>query len=171
MIGNQDGKIHCTIGIMAHNEEANIGSLLEALLAQNTQEIEIDRIVVVASGCTDRTEEIVESFQADDSRIKLLRQARREGKASAINLMLQNEDNEVIVLQSADTLPVPYAIEALVSPFLNPEIGMVGGHPVPTNPTDNLIGFGVHILWDLHHKISLQRPKMGELIAFRNVFR
>ena len=33
------------------------------------------------------------------------------------------------------------------------------------------MGYVSHLLWRLHHRVSLRRPKMGELIAFRNIFR
>jgi poly-beta-1,6-N-acetyl-D-glucosamine synthase len=163
--------IGCTIGIMAYNEEANISDLFEALLKQETKTVSIDQIIVVASGCTDRTEEIVEDFMRRDKRIILLSQEKREGKSSAVNLLLKNVHSEVIVLESADTLPVPHAIESLVSPFVDPKIGMVGGRPIPTNSINDFMGFGVRLLWDLHHQVSLIKPKMGELIAFRNIFR
>jgi len=42
-----------------YNEEANIGRLLEAIAEQLLDEVEIAEIIVVASGCTDRTEKIV----------------------------------------------------------------------------------------------------------------
>jgi cellulose synthase/poly-beta-1,6-N-acetylglucosamine synthase-like glycosyltransferase len=155
---------------MAYNEEANIGRLLEALLAQKTRVASIDEIVVVASGCTDGTEAIVEQFVARDRRVRLLVQARKEGKASAVNLLLRNTDCEVIVLESADTLPRPETIEELVLPLQNPAAGMAGGHPVPTNSQDTFMGYAAHLVWELHHRIALQHPKLGELIAFRNVF-
>ncbi len=163
--------LHCSIGIMAYNEAANIGRLLDALQRQKTRQVHIDEIIVVASGCTDGTEVIVRQFAAQDRRIRLLTQPAREGKASAVNLYLHHARSEVIVLQSADTLPLPGSIEALVSPFADPQVGMVGGRPMPTNRRDTFMGFGVHLLWRLHHLVSLERPKMGELIAFRNIFR
>ena len=163
---------HCTIGIMAYNEAANIGHLLDALLLQKLETVAIDKIIIVASGCTDGTVEIVEQFTTQDKRIQLLCQPQREGKASAVNLFMLNARNaEVIVLVSADVLPKPHTIEALVSPFSDPNIGMVGGHPVPTNSKDTFIGFAVNLEWELHHAISLRHPKMGELISFRNIFR
>jgi biofilm PGA synthesis N-glycosyltransferase PgaC len=48
---------------------------------------------------------------------------------------------------------------------------MTGARPVPVNPKSNFMGFTVHLIWFLHHKISLQIPKMGELVAFRNFVR
>jgi biofilm PGA synthesis N-glycosyltransferase PgaC len=163
--------IRCCVAIMAYNEEACIGHVLDALLAQKTRTVSIEKFIVITSGCTDRTEEIVEEFVARDDRIQLVHQNQRRGKASAINLLMELSDQEVIVLHNADTLSEPTTIEALVCPLADPEVGMVGGRPVPINPPTTFMGFGVQLLWELHHQISLRRPKMGELIAFRNVFR
>ena len=75
---------------MAHNEEANIGRLLERLQQQRLDQVEIAEIIVVASGCTDGTEAIVQAAAAADARISLLVQPQREGKASAMNLFLRH---------------------------------------------------------------------------------
>ncbi len=162
--------VHCCIGVMAYNEEANIRQLLQSLLVQRTKKVAIDEIVVVASGCTDRTEDIVKEYVTIDPRIRLLVQARKEGKASAVNLLLRNTDCEVVVLESADTVPLEDTIEALVSPMEDPKVGMVGGRPVPVNTRNTFMGYAAHFVWELHHKISLRHPKMGEVIAFRNSF-
>lgn len=162
--------INCCVGIMAYNEEKNIGPLLEALLQQRLRSVNIAEIIVVASGCTDRTKAIVRDYRRKDARVKLLIQRRREGKSSAINLLLRHTSQEVVVLESADTLPTPDAIEALVSPLADPLVGMAGGRPVPTNDPTSFMGFATHLLWQLHHQVSLRRPKMGELVAFRRYF-
>jgi cellulose synthase/poly-beta-1,6-N-acetylglucosamine synthase-like glycosyltransferase len=156
---------------MAYNEEANIGRLLEALLSQRLQRVKINEIIVVASGCTDATEAIVSEFAQRTDQVRLLRQPRREGKASAINLLLNETQEEVIVLHSADTMPTPQTIERLVEHFADPQVGMVGGRPMPINSPDDFMGFAVHMLWELHHQMSLRYPKMGELVAFRRIFR
>ena len=78
---NNPMSIACSIGIMAYNEEANIGRLLEALVSQRTAKVTLSEIVVVASGCTDRTEAIVQDWARRDGRIRLISQPRREGKA------------------------------------------------------------------------------------------
>ncbi|RJQ53779.1 MAG: glycosyltransferase [Nitrospiraceae bacterium] len=161
--------LNCSIGIMAYNEEANIGNLLEALLIQKTHICPIKEIYVVASGCEDGTEDIVRDYSKKDGRIKLLVQENREGKASAVNLFLSVAQGEIIMLESADTIPAPGTIEKMAAPFFDPSVGMTGGRPVPVDSPDNFLGFTVNLLWRLHHMISLEHPKMGELIAFRNV--
>jgi glycosyltransferase involved in cell wall biosynthesis len=42
--------IACSMGIMAYNEEANIGRMLEALVSQRTARVTLTEIVVIASG-------------------------------------------------------------------------------------------------------------------------
>jgi len=58
--------LQCCAATMAYNEEANIGRMMEAVLSQRLRQVEITEIVVVASGCTDRTEEIVSAFAEQD---------------------------------------------------------------------------------------------------------
>jgi cellulose synthase/poly-beta-1,6-N-acetylglucosamine synthase-like glycosyltransferase len=159
-----------TIGIPAYNEEKNIGTLLTALLMQEQKRTKISEIIVVSSGSTDRTDEIVKEYSNIDDRIILIRQPQRRGKASAINEILKASTNDIIVLESADTIPEKDCIEKLCSPFLDEKIGMTGAHPIPTNNRDTFTGYAVHLIWDLHHKISLKTPKCGELIAFRKLF-
>jgi|RhiMetdeSRZDD1v2_1073273.scaffolds.fasta_scaffold27087_2 poly-beta-1,6-N-acetyl-D-glucosamine synthase len=162
--------LSCSIGIMAHNEEANIAPLLNTLLGQETSCCTIEEIIVLASGCTDNTESIVRGFAARHPQIKLIVQPRREGKASAINLFLRHTQSDIVVLESADTVPGPLTIDHLVEPFTDPTVGMTGGHPIPTNDRRTFMGFAVHLLWSLHHQIALHQAKLGELIAFRRIF-
>jgi len=163
--------LRCCVASMAYNEEANIGQMMEAVLAQRLQQVEITEIIVVASGCTDRTEEIVRSFAERDARIRLVTQPCRKGKSAAVNLLLRKTSQDIIVFVNADNVPAPDAIESLVAPFSDPDVGMTGGRPVPINEPDSFMGYTVHLLWALHHQLSLRQPKMGEMIAFRNFFR
>jgi biofilm PGA synthesis N-glycosyltransferase PgaC len=154
--------------VMAYNEERNVGNLLRALCAQRLETVTVGEIVVVASGCTDNTECVVEDERACDSRIRLLVQERREGKMSAINLFLHHARFSIVVIINADVLPEEDCIERLVAPFVDPGVGIAGGRPVAINRQDTLPGFAAHLLWEMHHQVSLTAPKMGELIAYRN---
>ena len=164
-------KISCCIGVTAYNEEANIQFLLESLLKQRLTTCRITKIIVVASGCTDNTEQIVRSLARKDNKITLVVQKKREGKASAINLFLSKADGEIAVIESGDTIPDEDTIENLINPFHDPKIGMTGAHPIPVNSDKTFMGFTAHLFWRLHHQLALQHPKLGELIAFRNIFK
>jgi len=158
------------MGIMAYNEEANIGRLLEAVVSQRTATVTLTEILVMASGCTDRTESIVQDWERRDPRIRLIVQPRREGKAAAINQFLPQAREKIAVLCSADLLPEADAIEELVAPFADPAVGITTSRPVPVNDPGTFMGFAAHLLWGLHHQINLRSFKAGEMIAFRKIF-
>ncbi len=163
-------RIRCSVGVTAYNEEANIGSLLDALINQHLYEVEITEIIVVASGCTDNTVPIVREFQKKDPRIKLFVQEKREGKISAVNLFLQHAREDICVLESGDTMPKEDAIEKLVLPFRDPKVGMTGAHKIPLNTPDHIVGLFTHLRLKMEHQLSMEIPRLGELIAFRKVF-
>ncbi len=161
--------IVCSIGIMAHNEEANIGSTILTVLQQQSLSLHIEEVIVVASGCTDRTVPIVAQIALQEPRVRLCIQEKREGKASAINLFLKQATSSVVILIGADVIPEKAALEYLCVPFKDPKIGMVGGCPIPVNDRSTFMGHTVHLLWRLHDHLSRVQPKLGEVIAFRNV--
>lgn len=158
------------MGITAHNEEANIGRLLDRVLAQQLDTVSLHEIFVVASGCTDNTVAIIREYAGREPRIRLLIQEKREGKASAINLFMRHASQPILVLCSADVLPEVEAIEKLVAPLADADIGMTSCRPVPVNDPETFMGFGVHLLWELHHQINLTGFKAGEMTAFRKIF-
>jgi poly-beta-1,6-N-acetyl-D-glucosamine synthase len=164
-----DDSIKCSIGIMAYNEEANIGRSIHAVLAQQGSSTRIEEVIIVASGCTDRTVPIVAEIALQEPRVRLCLQEKREGKASAINLFLKQASSPIVVLIGADVLPEDAAIEYLCSPFKDPKIGMVGGRPVPVNDPATFMGHAVNLLWRLHDHLARVYPKLGEVVAFRNV--
>lgn len=168
-IHNDDGCIGCSVGIMAYNEEANINRTIRAVLDQESSSLRIEEVIVVASGCTDRTVPIVTELTRQEARVRLYVQEKREGKASAINLFLKQATSPIVVLIGADVIPEASALEYLCKPLTNPKIGMVGGRPVPVNNPMTFMGHSVHLLWRLHDRMARLKPKLGEVIAFRNV--
>src|SRR6202011_1537934 len=60
---NESEPMRVSVAVPAYNEERNIGLLIDSLRSQKTRRAEIAEIVVVASGCTDRTAEIVRERQ------------------------------------------------------------------------------------------------------------
>jgi hypothetical protein len=159
----------CSVGIMAYNEEANIADAIGTILGQEVASHYISELIVVASGCEDRTGAIVADIARDDARVRLLEQERREGKASAINLFISAARSPVLLMVSADVLVKEGTIDALLRHFEDPSVGMVGGHPIPVNSETTFLGHAVHLQWRLHDRIARHAPKLGEIVAFRNV--
>jgi glycosyltransferase involved in cell wall biosynthesis len=161
--------LQSSVGIMAYNEEANIADAIAAILSQPLACAEIAELIVVASGCEDRTCEIVEEIAEGDSRVRLIVQERREGKASAINLFIAAAHSPVLLMVGADVLVREGTLDALLHHFQDPTVGMIGGHPIPVNSEATFLGHSVHLQWRLHDRIAREFPKLGEIVAFRNV--
>ncbi|MCB0170560.1 MAG: glycosyltransferase [Anaerolineae bacterium] len=170
MIDTLQPTIKCSVGITAHNEEANIGEIIEAVTTQRLHQVEITEIIIVASGCTDSTVEIIESYMSKEPRLKLFIQERREGKTSAINIFLRHAQENICVLESGDTIPHEDAIENMVRMFNDPAVGMTGAHKVPVNTPEHIIGLLSHLRLKMEHQLCLEIPRLGELIAFRKLF-
>lgn len=158
-----------SIGVCAYNEEKNIRHTLDSILTQTVRGGSIEEIVVVSSGSTDGTDDIVREYSSKDPRVRLLRQERREGKNSAVNAFMASAKGGILVLVNADNNLGDGALDHLVSHFADEKVGVVGGRPMPVNRRDSIPGFAVYMLWDMHHRLSLIYPKVGEAIAFRNL--
>lgn len=158
------------VGVCAYNEENNIGSLLQNLILE--QDLPKNcRIVVVCSGCTDRTPRIVKEFEKRDARIEPMIEKIRKGKADALNkiFIIAGESADALVLVNADTLPKRGSITKLISKLENSNAGAVFAQPLPLREFDGVCYRIVRVIWRLHHIISLLRkPKLsGELCAIR----
>lgn len=168
-------KVKVTVGIAAYNEEQNISRLLDSLVKQKLSKVSVSEILVISSGSTDRTNKIVSNYKIPTSshfpRITLITQKKRQGKASAVNLLLSKAKERNIMLISADVLLKQGTLEKLVLPLQKENVGIVGAHPIPLNNPKTFFGFTAHLMWNLHHWISLSSPKMGECIAFKKTFK
>ena len=123
---------------------------------------------MVASGCSDDTVALVSETAADDPRVQLFVEAERSGKASAINFGMEHLNLPYVVIVSGDVLPAEGALGLLVDALQHPGVGLAGGRVVPDNPPSTAMGHASHLLWRLHHRLALQQPKLGEMIAIRS---
>lgn len=168
--GTDASELEIAIGICAYNEERSIERSIRSIYSQHTPGIRIKEVLVVSSGSTDRTDDIVRGLMGEYDNIVFLPQEKREGKNSAINLYLDNKTCEIVVMLNADNIFASEdSLYNLVEPFRQPDVGMVGGHPIPTNDPKTKVGFASHMLWSMHHNLALIYPKIGELVAFRDI--
>jgi len=163
-------KLICSIGVIAYNEAGNIIRLLEALCNQSLMHVQISEIIVVSSACTDGTDDLVCEFALKNPIVSLICEKERSGKSSAINIFLREAKSEILIIESGDTIPAPDAVEKLIKPFSDSTVGATGGRPTPLNNEKSFMGYSVHLLWRMHHRMALIHPKLGEVIAFRRLF-
>jgi len=160
---------HIAIGIMCYNKEGNITHLLESIHNQTNWRF-IKEIIIISSGSTDKTNKLVLQTAKKNKKIKLYIEKRRSGKAHAVNLFLKKSTGSILVLISADLLLKKNSLSELVKPMYKKNVGIVGSHPIPINDKETFFGFASHLTWKLHHLVSLNNPKMGEMIAFKKCF-
>jgi poly-beta-1,6-N-acetyl-D-glucosamine synthase len=152
--------VRLTIGICAYNEEENMEALLKNIL-ENQDISKNSEILVVASGCTDRTAEIAEQYAILDPRVKVFNDIKREGKASAINKILANAAGDAIIFISADTLPWKDCFRKLALRMQVPDVGIVCGKPLPINDTRSLVDRLVRMLWSFHDHVFKELNDAG----------
>lgn len=92
----------------AYNSEKFIAETILSVLAQSYQDWEM---IIVDDGSTDRTSEIVSSFQEKDSRIKYFYNATNKGSAFSRNIALQKAQGEWIAFLDSDDLWHPEKLE------------------------------------------------------------
>lgn len=158
-----------SIGIPCYNEAANIEKLLDRLLMFDSPDYSLEEVIVIASGCSDGTPDLVRNKIKTDPRIRLLVQEKREGKASAVNLFIKSSVSPILVMLSGDILPRPDALQGILNAFEDPKTGVVSGQIIPLNDPGDFIGYYVGLFWRLHHRLALKGFKAGEAVAFRKV--
>ncbi|MFD4958816.1 glycosyltransferase family 2 protein [Microbacterium sp. NPDC058389] len=98
-----------TVVIAAHNEESIIGACLDALLAQ--PESAVERIIVCANGCTDRTAEI-----AATRGVRVI-DRRQAGKPGALNAGDEIATGFPRIYLDADIIVPVGALGSIISRF------------------------------------------------------
>ncbi|WP_227485593.1 MULTISPECIES: glycosyltransferase [unclassified Acidithiobacillus] len=103
-----------SILIAAYNEENAIEDTLKSILNQFYSGIM--EIIVIDDGSTDKTTDIVEKIT--DPRIKLIKQKKNQGKASALNAGLAIASHGIIITVDADTFLYKDALKYIVGRYL-----------------------------------------------------
>lgn len=82
-------------------------------------------LVVVSDASGDSTDDLV--LSCSDPGVRLLRQPTRAGKTSALNRAAIEALGEILVFTDANSMFRPDCLRALVTPFSDPGVGLVGG--------------------------------------------
>ena len=152
-----------SIGICAYNEENNIGDLLENLVAQHLpQEFKLEEIIVVSSGSTDRTNEIVGNSAEKDHRIKLITEKERRGKTQALNLFFKVAKGDILCIVSADTRPRVDSLKKLIESMKAKEVGGACAKTIPKS-SQGFLSLWYLFLWNASNKVLFEKWKNGSL--------
>ena len=159
------------IGIPAYNEEKNIENVLNSIINQETNEnYKLKSIIIVSSGSTDRTNEIIEEIAKKKPFVKLIIEEERRGQVSAYNLILKYATADVVVLMDADIILYKNSIIELLKMFSNENVAAVGSRPLPILYDDHFMN-NISMIFYLFHNlfpIIFQAKLSGKFFALRN---
>lgn len=143
-----------SMGICAFNEAARMPGLLASLLAQEVPAgYELLEVLVVSSGSTDETDAIVGAVATTEPRLRLIREPEREGKASALNRILEAYRGDILVVVNGDARLDPGALAEMLRPFhTDPRVVVACGCPVPENGQGGVHGALQAFLWAIHNR-------------------
>lgn len=107
-----------------YNAERYLAQAIESILNQTFQDFEL---LIIDDGSTDRSGQILTTYAAQDSRIRLISRENR-GLISTLNEMLDLAQGEFLARMDADDLATPNRLTLQVA-FLkqHPEVVCVGG--------------------------------------------
>ena len=129
-----------TVLIPAHNEEAVIGDILEALA---TVDYPAGRLTIlpIDDRSEDKTGEIIDGIAARYNGLitPFHRREGHPGKAAALQDAMQFVEDDIVLVFDADYVPGHGLIKQLTAPFFDPEVGAVMGRVVPHNVPENLL--------------------------------
>lgn len=99
-----------------------------------------------------------------------------KGKSYAINLILKELKNDILILSDGDVILEKDSINKIAQKFKDPQVGVVTGRIVSSNPKNRMIDYWSHLLADAgaHRVRNILSKKeeflecSGYLFAFRN---
>lgn len=148
-------KISLSIGIVAYNEEVNIGKLLQRLLVQS-QKHKIEEIIVISDGSIDQTINEIKPF--DKSIVKLIKHSKSLGKAFRENQLLKIYKGDFLLILDADILPdknlLKYGIATLQT---NKNFGIIGCKVIPlkaSNFFEKIINLSVSMKQYMYERVN-----------------
>lgn len=170
-------RLKLSVIVCAYNEEKSIGPLLQQLMSQKVpSEVDEREIVVVASGCTDSTVDVVKE-QMKDGKIILIEEQERSGKAEALNRAFDVTSGDYIALIPADVTLAEEAMFHLLLPFRNKRVSAVSGHPMqtPNKVSNGFSGYLANMTFRLWARLmarlndqGMMAHTSGEFMAIRS---
>lgn len=148
-----------SILITAYREPATIGKAIEAFLAQLPEDAEL-----VAVAPDPETTAVVEEYARRYPVVRHVLDPQR-GKPTALNFGLQAARGEIIVFSDGDVVVEPGALEALLRPFADPQVGAVSGRPISASPRETVLGYWSQLLTDSAHAVRAARAAAGGFLV------
>ncbi len=156
-----------TIGIPAHNEENNIGELLDSLSNQDQSNFILEKIIVILDGSTDNTEKVVKEKIKQNKNIYLINDKKRKGKLKRLEQIYSLSRSEILICFDGDVVPVnKYLLTEITTSFSGNKTSLVGIHAIPVK-SDTLVG-KILLAWNqVWHEAKLNYKSGNNMYNFK----
>lgn len=142
-----------SIIVPTYNEEKVIEKRIENLVELDYPKDRYE-IIVVDSGSTDKTSQIVKEtikkHENNQPTLRLLKEDERKGKASAINLGKKHAKGDIVLITDANSIFDKNVLKEMMPHFKNPEVGAVSGRYFISNP-DETLPSSESFYWEIEH--------------------
>jgi cellulose synthase/poly-beta-1,6-N-acetylglucosamine synthase-like glycosyltransferase len=146
--------------VVAHNEESVIRERIDNLLALDYPKDKLE-LVIASDSSRDRTVDIVKEYSGRG--IQLVAFMERTGKSAVLDAVIPRLEGSIAVLSDANTMMEPLAVRRLVRWFQNPQVGVVCGKLVLTDP---VTGTNVDSLyWRFETLLKRSEGRLGALLG------
>ena len=113
-----------TVIMPVYNGEKYLEDAIDSILNQTFEDF---ILLVLNDNSTDSTPKILEKYQKEDQRIKIINKTKNEGPANLRNEGIERAESEFIALMDADDIALPTRFEKQLEVFDNdPGIGVCG---------------------------------------------
>ena len=151
-----------SVVISAYNEEKSIAAKLDNILSMEYPRDCLE-VVIASDGSTDGTDAIVERYK--EHGVKLL-SLPRVGKAAALNVAVNASSGKLLVFSDANSMYKADAIQKLVRPFGDPEVGGVAGNQIyRTEVAGGSSIDGERAYWNFDRMLKQFQGKSGNTLA------
>jgi len=173
---NPDYQPFVSVIVPAYNEERVISERIRNLFELDYPKDKYE-IIVVESGSQDNTRQVVEDIIERNVDLKpslrLAREPKRAGKASAINLGKRIASGNIVLVTDANSIFDKNVLKEIMPNFADSRVGAVGGRDVDPNP-DTALAAAESFYLDLEYIIRRGESALdsaclfpGELNAWR----
>lgn len=149
-----------TLLIAAYNEEHEIRKRIQNALAIDYPAGKLE-IVIASDGSSDETPKIVREFARYG--VKLLDFPNRRGKSTVLNEAIPACRSEIILLSDANTETSPDAARKLAAWFTDPDVGVVCGKLILTDPENGRNVDGIY--WKYENFLKKWESHLGGLLG------
>ena len=145
--------------VCAYNEEKVIRAKARNMLEMQDADPSLELLVYV-DAATDRTAAILEEFAG---RIRLVVAPVRQGKTHGMNLLVAMTQAEILVFSDANVLFAPDAVQRLLAPFGDRQVGGVCGHLIYAGAEDG--GAVGSRYWRMEERIKALESQTGSVMG------